>query len=263
MGPEVLPAFAPSLRRYTANSLRRRGVELRLSSAVEEITRSGVRLRSGEFLPTRVVIWAAGVKVPDVVRSWGLPLGRSGRLAVDDELSVPGHPEVFAVGDVSIGSESLPQLAQPAIQSGRHAGRQIAALLAGRPTKRFRYQDKGTLATIGRRSAIAEIKTVGDHSVKLAGTIAWFIWLYVHIVMLLGNRNRVATLVNLTAKYFAPSRRSNPIVGDVLIYQHRLPTEHRGVATAPESIDHDAEPDTVPATVDVARADRAGATRAG
>jgi NADH dehydrogenase len=135
---------------------------------------------------------------------------------------------VFAVGDVSVGDEPLPQLAQPAMQSGRHAGRQIAALVAGGQTRPFRYQDKGTLATIGRRSAIAQIKTVGKHDVRLSGTIAWFVWLYVHIMGLLGGRNRVATLVNLTAKYFAPSRRANPIVGDVPVYEHRLPSEHRG-----------------------------------
>jgi NADH dehydrogenase len=227
MGTEVLAAFAPSLRRYTATSLRRRGVEVRLSTAVAEITADGVRLADGEFIASRVVIWAAGVRVPPVVSAWGLPQGRSGRISVAEDLRVPGHADVFAVGDVSVGADPLPQLAQPALQSGRHAGRQIAALVDGGATRRFRYQDKGTLATIGRRSAIAQIKTVGDRYVNLSGTIAWFIWLYVHIMGLLGGRNRVATVVNLTAKYFAPSRRTNPIVGDVPLYQHRQTSEHR------------------------------------
>lgn len=227
MGPDVLSAFAPSLRQYTAESLRRRGVELRLSTAVAEITPDGVRLRDGEFIRSRVVVWAAGVRVPEMVGSWQLPQGRGGRIAVADDLRVAGFPEVFAVGDVSVGDRPLPQLAQPAMQSGRHAGRQIAALVAGRTTKPFRYQDKGTLATIGRRSAIAQIKTVGEHYVRLSGTFAWLIWLYVHIMGLLGGRNRIATLVNLSAKYFAPSRRANPIVGDVPLYQHRQSSEHR------------------------------------
>ncbi|HET8588935.1 MAG TPA: NAD(P)/FAD-dependent oxidoreductase [Nakamurella sp.] len=233
MGNEVLASFAPPLRRYAARALRERGVELRLGTAVAEVRPDGVQLASGEFLPAGVVVWAAGVRVPEIVSTWGVPQGRSGRIQVQGDLRVPGYDTVFAAGDVAIGPDELPQLAQPAIQSGRHAGRQIANLVAGRPVQRFRYHDKGTLATIGRRAAVAEIELPVGPSLRLTGTPAWFVWLYVHIVMLLGNRNRLATLVNLTTKYFAPSRRSNPIVGDVPIYQHRNPAEHRRDRPAP------------------------------
>jgi NADH dehydrogenase len=227
MGHEVLASFAPSLRGYAARALRARGVELRLGTAVAEVRADGVQLATGEFLPAGVVVWAAGVRVPEIVRTWGVPQDPAGRIQVQQDLRVVGHDTVFAAGDVAIGPDRLPQLAQPAIQAGRHAGRQIANLVAGRPVQRFRYHDKGTLATIGRRAAVAEIELPVGPSVRLTGTLAWFVWLYVHIVMLLGNRNRLATLVNLTTKYFAPSRRSNPIVGDVPIYQHRDPSEHR------------------------------------
>ena len=227
MGPEVLAAFAPSLRRYAERALRARGVELRLRTAVAEVRPDGVLLKTGEFVPAGVVVWAAGVRVPEVVRGWGVPQGSGGRIQVDDELRVPGFDNVFATGDIAIGPTALPQLAQPAIQQGRHAGRQIAALAAGGAASPFRYHDKGTLATVGRRSAVAEIEVPGHLSVRIAGSIAWLIWLFVHIVMLLGNRNRLATFVNLATKYLAPRRRTNPIVGDVPIYQHRDPAERR------------------------------------
>lgn len=204
MGAQVLAAFAPSLRRYAERALRARGVELRLQTAVAEVRSDGVLLKSGEFLPAGVVVWAAGVRVPEVVQRWGVPQGRGGRIQVDDDLRVPGFDTVFATGDVAIGPVGLPQLAQPAIQQGRHAGRQVAALATGGATSPFRYHDKGTLATIGRRSAVAEIGVTRHRSVRLAGSIAWLIWLFVHIVMLLGNRNRLATFVNLFTKYLAP-----------------------------------------------------------
>lgn len=230
MGPEVLAAFVPRLRRYAEKALRARGVQLRLRTAVAEVRRDGVLLKSGEFLPAGVVVWAAGVRVPEVVQEWGVPQGRGGRIQVDEFLRVPGHENVFAAGDVAIGPAPLPQLAQSAMQEGRHAGRQIANLVAGRAMQEFHYHDKGTLATIGRRSAVAEIELPFHLSHRLTGTLAWFVWLFVHIVMLLGNRNRVATFVNLATRYLAPSYRTNPIVGDVPIYQHRTPAERRSPA---------------------------------
>jgi NADH dehydrogenase len=106
------------------------------------------------------------------------------------------------------------------VQGGSHAGKQVASLIAGRPTHSFHYRDKGTMATVGRRAAIADIQLFKGRSIGLTGTVAWFAWLFVHIAMLLGNRNRLATFVNLTTKYFAPSRRTNPIVGDVPVFEH-------------------------------------------
>lgn len=220
MADKVLAPFAPSLREFAARALRERGVELRLNTSVAEVRPDGVVLGGGEFLKAGVVVWATGVTVPQIVGEWGLPQGRGGRITVDKDLRVTGSRSIFAVGDVALLPEPLPQLAQPALQGGRHAGRQIAALVAGRPTHPFHYHDKGTMATVGRRAAVADIQLVRGRSVRLNGTLAWFAWLFVHIVMLLGNRNRLATFVNLTTKYLAPSRRTNPIVGDVPVFEH-------------------------------------------
>ena len=225
MADKVLAPFAPSLREYAAKALRERGVELRLNTSVAEVTTDGVVLGGGEFLKAGVVIWATGVAVPKVVGTWGLPQGRGGRIAVESDLRVNGFKNIFAVGDVAIYPDALPQLAQPALQGGKHAGKQIAALVTGRPTHDFHYHDKGTMATVGRRAAIADIALIKGKTLKLTGTLAWLAWLFVHIVMLLGNRNRLATLVNLSTKYLAPSRRTNPIVGDVPVFEHQIPEE--------------------------------------
>jgi NADH dehydrogenase len=225
MADKVLAPFAPSLREYAAKALRERGVELRLNTSVAEVTKDGVVLGGGEFLKAGVVIWATGVAVPKVVGSWGLPQGRGGRITVEGDLRVSGFKNIFAIGDVAIYPEALPQLAQPALQGGKHAGKQIAALVTGRPTHDFHYPDKGTMATIGRRAAIADIALIKGKTLKLTGSLAWLAWLFVHIVMLLGNRNRLATLVNLSTKYLAPSRRTNPIVGDVPVFEHQIPEE--------------------------------------
>ncbi len=227
MADKVLAPFAPPLREYAAKALRERGVELRLNTSVAEVTPDGVLLGGGEFLKAGVVIWATGVAVPKVVGTWGLPQGRGGRIEVEADLRVKGFKNIFAIGDVAIYPEALPQLAQPALQGGKHAGKQIAALVTGRPTHPFHYRDKGTMATVGRRAAIADIALIKGKSLKLTGTLAWFAWLFVHIVMLLGNRNRLATLVNLSTKYLAPSRRTNPIVGDVPVFEHQIPETER------------------------------------
>ncbi len=227
MADKVLAPFAPSLREFAAKALRERGVELRLNTSVAEVRPDGVILGGGEFLKAGVVIWATGVAVPKVVGTWGLPQGRGGRITVESDLRVIGFKNVFAIGDVALYKDPLPQLAQPALQGGKHAGKQIAALVTGRPTHEFRYHDKGTMATIGRRAAIADIALIKGKSVRLTGTLAWLAWLFVHIVMLLGNRNRLATLVNLSTKYLAPSRRTNPIVGDLPVFEHRIPETER------------------------------------
>lgn len=219
MTDKVLGPFAPSLREYSAKALRERGVELRLNTSVAEVRTDGVLFGSGEFLKAGVVIWATGVAVPKNVGDWGLPQGRGGRIVVERDLRVQGFKNIFAIGDVALLPDPLPQLAQPALQGGKHAGKQISALVTGRPTQDFHYHDKGTMATIGRRAAIADIALIKGKSLRLTGSLAWLAWLFVHIVMLLGNRNRLATLVNLATKYLAPSRRTNPIVGDVPVFE--------------------------------------------
>lgn len=228
MGSTVLGAFAPSLQRYSLDALADRGVEVRLNTAVKSVDENGLELADGSRIDAGVVIWSAGVTVPQVVGGWGLTQGRGGRIEVGQTLRAKGFPHIFAAGDVSISPDQLPQLAQPAMQGGRHAARQILAELDGRAADPFVYSDKGTMATIGRRAAIAEIALPFGRQVRLRGTLAWLAWLSVHIVQLLGSRNRLATTVNLATRYLAPKRRINPIVGEVPVFDRRQDNEsHR------------------------------------
>jgi len=212
MLPHVLGPFAPKLRDYARKSLEKRGVDLRLETAVKEVREDGVLVEHDgeeEFLPAGIVVWATGVTAHPTVAGWDLPQGRGGRIETDEQRRVKGLDDVFAIGDVSIGPEELPQLAQPAIQGGKYVAKLIKAELKGKARKPFAYRDKGTMATIGRSSAVAEIKFMP----KLTGFPAWVIWVALHIVTLLGNRNRFATLVNLSAKYLAWGSH-NAIVGE-------------------------------------------------
>jgi NADH:ubiquinone reductase (H+-translocating) len=211
MTDQVLGPFAPRLRRYTAKELRKRGVELRLGVAVKEVHPDAVVLSDGQRVPSAVTIWSTGVKVHDQVGGWGLPQGRGGRIQVQPDMRVVGHPEIFAVGDVAASVDgALPQLAQPAIQGGRHAATQIRRLLAGQPTESMVYKDKGTMAAIGHNDAVVQL----PRGVKLRGRVAWLAWVGLHIVMLVGHRNRLATLANLSVRYLSWPGRLNVIVGD-------------------------------------------------
>jgi NADH dehydrogenase len=142
---------------------------------------------------------------------WGLPQGQGGRIEVRPDLRVVGQDRIFATGDIAlIEDQPLPQVAQPAIQTGRHAGRQIARLIAGRPAQPFRYHDKGIMATIGRRSAVVEL----PHGVRIHGTLAWLAWLGLHLFYLLGGRNRLSALLNLSYRYLIWGHGGGVIVGD-------------------------------------------------
>ncbi len=215
MLPHVLGPFHPTLRDYAKKSLEKRDVDLRLGTAVKEVREDGVLVEHDgeqEFLPAGIVVWASGITAHPVVADWDVPQGRGGRIEVDDHMQVRGVENVFAIGDVSINPDNaMPQLAQPAIQGGKHVAKVIKADLSGRrdQVKAFTYADKGTMATIGRNSAIAEIKFLP----RLKGFPAWIIWVGLHIVTLLGNRNRFATMINLTAKYLSGGSH-NAIVGE-------------------------------------------------
>ena len=207
-GPELLAPFRQELRRYTLAQLQRRGVEVRASTSITSVDAGSVTLAGGTTIRSDLTVWAAGVSVPD----WGLPRGQGGRVLVGSDLRVQGLEEVFVVGDACLPAEEpIPQLAQPALQTGRHAGEQICRLIAGQPTAAFHYRDKGTMATIGRRAAVVQL----PHGIKLTGTIAWLAWLALHIFSLLGNRNRISTLLNLSWRYLAWPEASVVIVGDV------------------------------------------------
>ena len=215
----VLGPFDEKLQKYAARALRERGVELQLNTSVAQVRPDGVEFGNGEFRRAGVVVWATGVTVPPSVAKWGLPQGRGGRVTVDDNLQVIGHPDIFAAGDLAVTPNPLPQLATPAQQQGKHIGRQISALVQGRPVHPWSFRDKGTMATVGRRAAVCDIAVSRNHSIKLTGTPAWLIWMLLHIVLLLGGRNRLAVFVNLFTKYLAPSRRTNPIVGDIPVFE--------------------------------------------
>ena len=212
MGEHLLAPFDDALRQYALKELVKRGVDVRLKTAISEVHADRVDFKDGSSMPVDLVIWAAGVSGSPMVRDWGLPIGRAGRIEVNGDTRVVGFENIFAIGDSSVIVDNpLPQLAQPALQTGKHAGRQIARLHRGLETETFSYYDKGTMATIGRGDAVLQMPI----GLKLTGVIAWLGWIALHIVFLLGGRNRVQTLINLGSRYAGP-RRSNAIVGDVM-----------------------------------------------
>ena len=209
--PALLGPFHPALRDYTRRQLAARGVDVRLGTAIAEITPRQVVLADGSALPSDVTVWAAGVAAPEAADRWGLPQGRGGRILIGPDLRVTGHDRIFAVGDIAlIEDQPLPQLAQPALQMGKHAAGQIGRLEAGRPTVAFRYRDKGIMATIGYRSAVVEL----PRRVRIHGTLAWLAWLALHLITLLGGRNRITALVNMSWRYLTWQHGGGFIVGD-------------------------------------------------
>jgi NADH dehydrogenase len=208
----LLAPFDDALRQYALKELIKRGVDVRLKTAISEVEADRVDFKDGSSMPVDLVIWAAGVSGDPLIRDWGLPIGRAGRIEVGEDTRVIGEERIFAIGDASIiVDKPLPQLAQPALQMGKFAARQIARLHRGLDTETFHYHDKGTMATIGRGDAVLQMPV----GIKLKGILAWLGWIVLHIAYLLGGRNRVQTLLNLGSRYLGP-RRSNAIVGDVL-----------------------------------------------
>jgi NADH:ubiquinone reductase (H+-translocating) len=211
MAPALLGPYHKRERDYARKQLVERGVDVFLNTEIKEIGPDKVVLADGSSHRSDLTVWTAGIQAPAEEWNSGLPRGKAGRIEVGADLRVTGQERVFAIGDVSTGGEKLlPQLSAPAIQQGKHAGEQIKRLLAGQPTVPFKYLDKGIMATIGRRSAVVEL-SIG---IRLRGTIAWFAWLGLHLFYLLGGRNRVVTLVNLSWRYLTWSRGGGLIVGD-------------------------------------------------
>jgi NADH dehydrogenase len=209
--PALLAPFHPALREYTRRQLVARGVDVRLGTSIREITPDKVILADGSALASDVTVWAAGVAAPDAVAGWGLPQARGGRILTGPDLRVKGQDRIFAIGDVAlIEDQPLPQLAQPALQMGKHAANQIQRLEAGQPAVPFRYRDKGIMATIGYRSAVVEL----PHRVRIHGTPAWLAWLALHLITLLGGRNRISALVNMSWRYLTWRHAGGLIVGD-------------------------------------------------
>ena len=205
-GPRVLPAFAPELSKAATLRLERMGVQVLLGRPVTAIDSGGVSM-GGERILSRCVLWAAGVQASPIAASLGVPLDRAGRAVVQPDLRAGDH--VFVVGDLA-SVPGVPGLAPAAIQGGRHAARSIVRLLQGKPTEPFRYLDKGSLATIGRNAAVAQIGPL-----KLEGFFAWLMWLVVHILTLITFRNRLFVVAEWAYAYLRYERGARLITGDV------------------------------------------------
>jgi len=212
MAPFLLAPFDDSLRQYALRELIKRGVDVRLNTAISEVHADKVDFKDGSSMPVDLVIWAAGVSGSPLLREWGIPIGRGGRIETNADCRVVGEERIFAVGDASVTVDNpLPQLAQPAIQMGKFVSKQIARLHRGVETEKFEYHNKGTMATIGRGDAVLQMPV----GIKLKGVVAWLGWIGLHIVYILGGRNRLQTLFSLASRYLLP-KRSNAIVGDVM-----------------------------------------------
>ena len=211
MGSALLEPFKPRLREYARKQLVKRGVDIFLNTKILEVRPDHVVLGDGSTHHSDLTVWTAGVAAPEEAVGWHLPQGKNGRILVGPDLRVQGTDRIFAIGDIAINSDHpSPQLAQPALQEGRHAARQLIRILKGEPTQPFKYHDKGTMATIGRRSAVVQLAD----GIRLTGTLAWFAWLGLHLLYLLGYRNRIATLINLSWRYLAWGHGGGVIVGD-------------------------------------------------
>jgi NADH dehydrogenase len=221
----VLPPFPPELSARAQRDLERMGVEVRLKSVVTDVTARGVFI-GDEFIPVHNVFWAAGVKASPIGQSLGVPLDRAGRVIVGPDLSVPGHPEVFVVGDMAAAvssdtGKSVPGVAQGGIQMGHHAGRAIAREVAAQQSGShsgsvervpFVYRDKGSLAIIGKAKAVAHIGRW-----KVGGFPAWLLWGGVHILFLIGFRNRLLVLLSWFWGWLLNVRDARLIIGDARV----------------------------------------------
>jgi NADH:ubiquinone reductase (H+-translocating) len=211
--PSVLGTFPERLRRAAAASLTRLGVEVRTDSIVTTVDAEGVKI-GGERIAAQTVLWAAGVAASPVAQSFGVPLDRAGRVSAEPTLQVPGHPEIYVVGDICALKQNgqwLPGVAQVAKQEGQHAAKNVLRAVRGEALQPFHYRDYGNMATIGRGSAVADIGPL-----KLSGFIAWLIWVSIHIFWLIGFRNRIAVMSEWAWAYVTMQRRVRLITGEQL-----------------------------------------------
>ena len=213
-GTAVLGTFHPKLQRYTQRRLEKMGVEVRLSTAAVGLSHNSITVKGSEGeeqIPARTKIWAAGVQASPLAKmiadATGTTTDRAGRVVVLPDCSLPGHPEVFAVGDM-ISLNQLPGVAQPAIQEGRYVGKLIGARLdGGTPVKPFKYRDKGSMATIGHLSAVTE-----SFGMKFTGVIGYTMWGFVHVLYLIGWGNRLAAIFSWSRALTFTKNRAHRII---------------------------------------------------
>jgi NADH dehydrogenase len=208
-GPRLLGTFPEGLSRAAAQRLARMGVEVHLCTRVEDIDARGV-LASGARIESATVLWAAGVAGTPLVRTLGCPLDKAGRVAVEPDLSLPGHPEIAVIGDAAAvrwKDGFVPGMAPGAMQMGRQAARNALLRLRGQPTRPFVYRDKGLLATIGRSAAVARLGRF-----EFSGLLAWLLWAWVHIFYLISFRNRALVMFEWIWLYFTRQRGARVIL---------------------------------------------------
>jgi len=199
--PRVLSGFPEDLSVSAMKQLKQLGVEVRTGIHAKNLTEAGIEVGE-EFIPCRLKIWAAGNAASFVGKTMGVPVDKAGRVIVNDDLTIPGHPEVQVIGDLANFTHQtgkpLPGVSPVAMQQGRHAARNIVAMSDGRKPQRFRYWNKGSMATIGRNKAVADLNYI-----HLSGLPAWLVWLFVHIIFLVGFRNRLAVLIQWAWSYIS------------------------------------------------------------
>jgi NADH:quinone reductase (non-electrogenic) len=209
--PRVLPAFTSGLSESARKQLEQLQVEVRTGVMVKEVGPEGVRV-GDELISCRTVVWAAGNAASPLGKSLGAELDRAGRVKVNEDLTIPGHSEVFVIGDMAVfthqTSEPLPGVCPVAMQMGRQAAKNILATIEGRPMSPFRYHDKGQMATIGRNRAIADLKVV-----RFGGFFAWLSWLFIHLIFLIGFRNQVFVFFQWMWAYLTYSKGARLIYG--------------------------------------------------
>ena len=219
-GERILPTYAPELSARASEYLARLGVTVRVKALVSDIGPDRVLIKAGagtEEVPCRTVVWAAGVQASPlgraVAKATGAQVDRGGRIIVEPDLSVPGYPEIFVIGDLAHyahdGGKPLPGIAPVAMQEGEYVARVIRARLAGDPPPRFRYRDRGNMAIVGQASAVAEIGRF-----KFSGYLAWLAWLFVHLMKLVEFENRVLVLIQWGWYYFSRNRAARLITGE-------------------------------------------------
>jgi NADH dehydrogenase len=209
-GDRLLPPFSPSLSARTKKDLEKLGVKVMLNSAVKALEHRKVILKDGSSLPSEITVWAAGVQGSPAMVQLNLPVVGN-RLAVDASLQVKNYPNIWALGDIAgaLGKDGrpLPMVAPVAIQQGKFIAKQIERISKQKPLKAFSYLDKGSMATIGRNKAVVEVR-----GLKLAGTIAWLAWLWLHLFYLLGGRNKIGTMADWTWNYLTFDRGNRHIM---------------------------------------------------
>jgi NADH dehydrogenase len=211
-GPSVLATFPETLRASAEEDLRRLGVDVRTRTAVTYVG-PGIVQAGDQTIASETVLWAAGVAASPLGKSLGVPVDRAGRVLVNDDLSIPGHPEVFVIGDLAslngADGRPLPGVAQVAIQMGKHAVDNVVRTIGGQPRTPFVYHDRGNMATIGRASAVADLGRI-----RLKGFVAWVAWIFVHILNLIGFRNRLVVMVQWAWAYLTFQRGVRLITGE-------------------------------------------------